>query len=189
MKNTGYYLFSLNRQSNDNAMLTKEYIEKYFLTEKNDGLVLIIAGALAVAVAIFLLVKGQENFSRGVAVILIISAIWQMIIGYPGFMHSDAHRIEMVYAYDMNPAQLKNEELPRMVNKVKGIRIYRWIEVMLFLTGVLLIALYFSREDKALWLGIGVGLTLQAMVLFIMDLYAGRRADEYLFYLKTFVAR
>ncbi len=170
-------------------MLTKEYIEKYFLTEKQDGLVMMIAGLIAIALAVFLLVKGNDSFSKGVCIILVITGICQMMMGYPGFMHSDAYRTDMVYAYDMNPNLLKDEELPRIEKTIMSIRNYRIIEASLFLIGIGLIVVFFSNEEKALWYGIGLGLSLQAMVIFIMDHFAAKRAEQYWFYLKTFVAR
>ncbi len=169
-------------------MLTKEYIEKYFLTEKQDGLMMMIAGLIVIALAIFLLIKGNDSFSKGVSIILVVTGIWQMIMGYPAFMHSDAYRIDIVYAYDMNPHILKNEELPRVEKTTKSLRNYRILEASLFLVGVALAIIFFSNEEKAIWYGIGLGLALQAMVIFIMDHFAAKRAEEYWFYLKTFVA-
>lgn len=170
-------------------MLTKEYIEKYFLTEKQDGMMMMIAGLVAIALAIFLLIKGNDSFSKGVSIVLILTGIWQMMMGYPGFMHSDSHRTDMIYAYDMNPHVLKNEELPRVEKTIKSMRNYRILEACLFIIGAILIAIFFNNTEKAIWYGIGLGLSLQAMVIFIMDHFAAKRAEQYWFYLKTFVAR
>lgn len=170
-------------------MLTKEYIEKYFLTEKQDGLMLMIAGVVAIALAVFLLIKGQDDVSKGISIVLIASGIWQMMMGYPGFMHSDAHRIEMVYAYDMNPEQLRAEEMPRIEKVLKSFRNYRIMEFSIFLIGLALIFIFFFNEEKQLWYGVGLGLSLQSFVVFILDYYAGKRTEEYLLYLKTFVVR
>jgi len=168
-------------------MLTKEYIEKYFATEKQDGMMLIIAGIIAIALAIFLLIKGQDLFNRGVGIILIATGIWQMMMGYPGFMHSDAHRVDMVYAFDMNPGQLRSDELPRMERVLKSMRNYRIIEAVMFFIGLILVFIFFSNEERQLWYGVGLGLALQFMVVFIMDYYSGKRAEEYLMLLKTFI--
>ncbi len=170
-------------------MLTKEFIDKYFLTEKQDGLMMIIAGFVAIALAVFLLVKGNDNFSKGVCIILAVTGICQMMMGYPGFMHSDAHRADMIYAYDMNPHVLKNEELPRVEKTMRSIRNYRILEACLFLVGIALVMIFFTNEEKQLWYGIGLGLALQMLVVFIMDHFAAKRAEQYWFYLKTFVAR
>lgn len=168
-------------------MLTKEYIEKYFLTEKQDGMMLIIAGGIAIALALFMLIKGNDSFSKGVCIILALTGIWQMVMGYPGFIHSDAHRIEMVYAYDMNPPKLKNEEMPRMERVIKSLRNSRIIEACFFFAGLVLVFLFFSNEERAIWYGIGLGLAIQAFVIFIMDQFAAKRAEQYWFYLKTFI--
>jgi len=150
---------------------------------------LIIAGIIAIALAIFLLIKGQDDFYKGISIVLIGTGIWQMMIGYPGFMHSDAHRMGIVYAYDMNPNMLKEEELPRLEKSIKSIRNYKILELCFFLIGLILIIIFFSNEQRILWYGIGLGLSLQMMVMFIMDYFSGKRAEEYFFYLKTFIVR
>lgn len=170
-------------------MLTKEYIEKFFLTEKHDGIVMIIAGMIALALAIFFFVKGEQGMLKGVSIVLAITGAMQIAMGYPGFMHSDNHRVEMIYAFDMNPTQLKNEELPRMEKSIKSIRTYRIIELTAFFCGLVLVAIFITKPDRAIWFGVGLGLALQAFVIFFMDQAYAKRAEQYWFYLKTFVAR
>ncbi len=169
-------------------MLTKEFIEKYFLTEKQDGLMLMIAGTIAIGLAIFLLLKGSDSFSKGASISLIVTGLWQITAGYPGFMHSDAHRIEMIYAYDMNPSLLKNEETQRVNNVLKRMRMARIVEVVLFVIGGILCTVFFRQPERYLFFGIGAGLSLQVLLIFILDFFASRRTEQYWFYLKTFVA-
>jgi hypothetical protein len=166
-------------------MLTKEFIEKYFLTEKQDGLMLLISGGIAIALATFLLIKGSESFGKGLALVLILTSIWQILIGYPALMHTDNHRIEMVYAYDMNPPRLKTEESQRIESRIKTMKYMRAVESTLFLAGALLIIFCYRHPERQLWFGVGLGLVLQMLVLFIMDHNAAKRAEQYWFYIKT----
>jgi hypothetical protein len=166
-------------------MLTKEFIEKYFLTEKQDGLMLLISGGIAIALAAFLLIKGSENFGKGLAIVLILTSIWQILIGYPALMHSDSHRMDMVYAYDMNPTLLKTAESNRVESRIKTLKYMRAVEATLFLAGALLIILFYRHPERQLWFGVGLGLVLQMLVLFIMDHNAAKRAEQYWFYIKT----
>jgi high-affinity Fe2+/Pb2+ permease len=55
----------------------------------------------------------------------------------------------------------------------------------LFLAGALLIIFCYRHPERQLWFGVGLGLVLQMLVLFIMDHNAAKRAEQYWFYIKT----
>ncbi|HEY8403404.1 MAG TPA: hypothetical protein VIK71_02210 [Flavobacteriales bacterium] len=166
-------------------MLTKEFIERYFLTEKQDGLMFLISAVIAIGLATFLFIKGTEGFGKGLSIVLVATSIWQLLIGYPALMHSDSHRVDMVYAYDMNPQLLKTAESQRLENRLKTLKYMRAIEATLFVAGVLLVVFNFPNPEAQLWFGIGLGLVFQMLVLFIMDHNAAKRAEQYWFYIRT----
>ena len=100
-------------------MLTKSDIEKYFIAEKQESLLFLIIGIIAIICAIVFILFLKNNFWRGAAVPLIIVGLIQCIVGFTVYNRSDKDRASNVYAFDMNPQQLKQKELPRMkaVNK------------------------------------------------------------------------
>ncbi len=99
-------------------MLTKTDIEKYFIAEKQESLVFLVIGMVAVLLALDFLFCDKIARLPGAALPLLILGLIQAVAGYSVYVRSDDQRISQVYAYDMNPDQLKTIELTRM-RKVK----------------------------------------------------------------------
>lgn len=164
-------------------MLTKAGIEQYFLSEKNAGLMLMIAGAVAIIVAVVFLVFIKANMYKGIAVPLVILGIAQLVMGYAPYSKSDKHRIDNVYAFDMNPGRLNTEELPRMQKMTGSVKLFLGIEIAALALGIILILT--NRHDantisaKGLWLGIGIGLAVQSLIFFSVDLFVLKNAKRY----------
>jgi hypothetical protein len=66
---------------------------------------------------------------------LLIFGLLEAIAGYTIYNRSDKQRIDNVYAFDMNPGELKNNEFPRMQKVVKNFVIYRTVQVALLVLG------------------------------------------------------
>lgn len=175
------------------TMLTKTDIEQYFLSEKNISLFLLIAGAAAIIAAIVFLIFVKTNLYKGIAIPLIILGIAQIIMGYSAYSKSDKHRIDNVYAFDMNPGKLKNEELPRMQKMQGSVKLFLGVELAVLVAGIVLILA--NKNDpggiasKALWLGIGIGLCIQALIFFSVDLFVLKNANRYTAGLEQFVKK
>ncbi|NII24764.1 hypothetical protein HB364_06730 [Pseudoflavitalea sp. X16] len=167
-------------------MLTKADIEKYFLAEKQVGLIFIIIGALAIAFAFVFFFVLRNNFYKGAAIPLLLIGLIELTIGFVVYKRSDGDRVRNVYAYDMNPQELKEQELPRMQKVNKGFTIYKWVEMVLIITGIILIGIYRSRPEKAFWFGLGVALTIQALLMLGADYFAEKRAKDYTSKLQAF---
>ncbi|HTE12759.1 MAG TPA: hypothetical protein VK645_17390 [Chitinophagaceae bacterium] len=160
-------------------MFSKQDIEKYFLAEKQLGLSFIIIGAIAIVLAIVFFFLLKTPFYKGAAIPLLIIGLIQLVASITIYKKSDADRIRNVYAYDMNPVRIKNEELPRMKTVIKNFAIIKWVEIALVVTGLLMIFYYRADADKAFWYGLGLTLTIQALVMLIADYAAERRALQY----------
>lgn len=169
-----------------NAMLTKTDIEKYFIAEKQESLVFLVIGLAAIGLALIFYFMMKTQVCRGAAVPLLILGLVQAIAGYTVYIRSDDQRISQVYAYDMNPDQLKTVELTRMRKVKMNFLIYRWIEIGAFITGIALIVLFRNPAGKSFWLGFGITLTLMAAGLFIADFIAEKRAVGYVEQLESF---
>ena len=168
-------------------MLTKADIEKFFLAEKQAGLIMLIIGIIAVVVAIIFFFKG--NFYKGAAIPLLLIGFFEVFTGYGIYKRSDEHRIKSVYAYDMNPGELQSKELPGMQKALKGIETFRWIELGLLVVGLALVLVYRSHPDKSFWYGLGMGLAIQSLIMFVMETQAQKNVKNYTQQLGTFVAK
>ena len=85
----------------------------------------------------------------------------------------------MVYALDMNPTKLVQEELPRMQRVNKKFIVYRWVEILLLLTGIVLAIVFHASDDRRFIRGLGIALAVQAALMLGADFFAERRAIAY----------
>ena len=176
-------------------MLTKADIEQYFIAEKNAAVLFLILGAAAVLIAVGFFIFLKSPVYKGAAWPLIILGALQMGVGYTIYARSDKQRIDIVYAYDMNPGKLKTEELPRMEKAIKGITIFLALEFVLLAAGVLLIwanRLFFVNMQpggSAFWVGIGVVFIIQSLLLSGADYVAYKRGKEYAVKLQQFISK
>lgn len=165
-------------------MLTPVDIERYFTGEKQESILFVLIGLLAVAGALAALIILKTPFWKGFAIPCIAIGLLLGIVGWTVYQRSDNDRIRNVYAYSMNPAQLKNEEIPRMEQVMKNFRIYRYIEITLLVAG-LMAGWYFSDSNRPMFRGMGWGFVLMAFVALSADFFAERRGAVYLGGLKT----
>ena len=177
----------------DFFMLTKTDIEQYFIAEKNAGLFFLVAGIVAIALAILLLVFLKGNVCKGLAWPLIVLGLLQAIVGYSVYSGSDKQRIDNIYAFDMNPGKLKTAELPRMQKAVKAITVFLVLELLAFIAGIVL--LWMNRRflsgtlfsSGTIGLGVGLALVFQSLLMAAADFAAYRRSVQYTGQLQSFV--
>lgn len=167
-------------------MLTKTDIEKYFMAEKQVGLIFFIIGIIAVVLALVFFLAFRTNFYKGAAIPLLLVGLIELIVGLTVFRRSDEDRVKNVYAYGMNPQELKEKELPRMQKVTRSFAIYKWAEISFIIAGIVLIILYRTRHDKAFWFGLGIALVIQSLLMLSADYFAEKRAKEYTSKLQAF---
>ena len=160
-------------------MFTKADIEKYFIAEKQESLLFVIIGAVAIIIALIGLFYWKTQFWKGASIPLILIALIQIIIGYTVYARSDKQRTDIVYAFDMDPSKLQNEELPRMQEVNKNFVTYRWTEIILIIAGIVLAVVYKSNSDKQFIVGIGIALTIEATLMLGADFIAEKRVVIY----------
>lgn len=174
-------------------MLTKADIEQFYFAEKNTGLFLLIAGAVAIIAAIAFLIFSKANLYKGIAVPLIVLGIAQVIMGYSAYSKSDKLRIDNVYAFDMNPDKLKNTELPRLQKMIGSVKLFLGIELAVLVAGIIIILTNKSGAaniaSKTLWQGIGIGLLIQSLIFFSVDLFVLKSVKGYTSGLELFVKK
>lgn len=176
-------------------MFSKTDIEQYFIAEKNAGLFFLIAGIVAIVIAIALFIFLKSNLYKGLAWAFIVLGLIQAIVGYTIFNRSDKQRTDNVYAFDMNPGKLKTVELPRMQKVVKSITFFLWLELLTLIIGIILIWMYrrfLTGSDFSaapLWLGVGLALVIQSILMAAADLSAYKRSAKYSLQLENFVRK
>lgn len=166
-------------------MFSKTEIEKYFLAEKQESLLFIIVGIIAVILAFVFFFGIKTNFYKGAAVPLLTVGLLLGVIGYTVYARSDADRKRNVYAYDMNLGEIKDKEIPRMEKVMKNFVICRYVEICLAMAGIILVCYFNNKEAQFFWKGVGLTLVIMALLALAADYFAEKRGHDYLDGLKT----
>lgn len=139
----------------------------------------LIIGIIAIGLAVYFFFIHKGSLQKGLAIPLLLIGLIQSVVGYTVYARSDKQRVDTIYAYDMNPGKLKQEELPRMQVVNKKFVTYRWIEIALLITGVVLIFLFRNQPDKSFLYGVGIALAIQSALMLGADYFAESRAKVY----------
>ena len=170
-------------------MFTKTDIEKYFTAEKSESLLFVIIGTAAIIAAVVFFFFLKTNFCKGAAIPLLAVGLLLAVVGFTVYKRSDSDRIGNVYAYDLKPAELKDREIPRMKTVMKNFIIYRWVEIVLVVCGLALIYFFRSNPTQAFWFGIGLTLSIQAIIMLVADQAAETRAKLYTKGMEQFIGK
>lgn len=170
-------------------MFSKTDIEQYFVAEKNESLVFLCIGIVSVIAALLGWFLMKHAVWKGAAVPMLIVGLLLSIVGYTVYQRSDADRIRNVYAYDMNPSQIKNDEIPRMQAVMKNFVIYRYTEIFLLVTGIGLAVYFYGNTLQSFWKGFGIALAVLALIALVADHFAEKRGKVYLDGLISFISK
>jgi hypothetical protein len=168
-------------------MFTRTDIEKYFIAEKQESLLFLVIGIIAIILAVAFHFFTRPAAYKGAAIPLFLIGIIQIVVGFTVYDRSDADRIRNVYAYDMNPDQLRQEELPRMEKVAGNFVLYRWMEIAFAAAGIILIIKMGGKKGNSFWYGFGIALMIQAFLMLGADYFAERRAKKYTLGIKAFL--
>lgn len=161
-------------------MFTKAQAEAYFIAEKQESLLFVIIGIVAIVVGILFLVMMKTPLYKGIVIPIIAIGLIQCVVGYTVYARSDAQRKDIVYKMDLNPGAIKDVEIPRMEAVMKNFTIYRWVEIVLLIAGIALLVVYKNNEAKQLLFGVGIGLAIQSAIMLGADYFAEKRGGDYL---------
>jgi hypothetical protein len=173
-------------------MFTKKNIEDYFVAEKKGGKLFIVLGLMAIVAGLILFFVGKTSFYKGAATPPFVIGVIMLATGYTVYKRSDEDRKRNVYNYDMNPAELRNKELPRMQKVMKRFASYRWAEIFLAIFGMALFFRFYivCEGDTCRFSffrkGMGLTLTIMSLMALAADYFAEKRARVYLKGLESF---
>ena len=150
-------------------------MSSYFAAEKQESLIFIAVGLLAIGISVWLWMNGHRL--KSMAYPLVAIALMQMVVGASVYLRTDTQLSTLSVQLRADPAALKAEETTRMQTVMKNFSIYKAVEMVLLIVGVGMIA-FLQRHDMAA--GIGVGLVLQAAFTLTLDIFAEARGADYL---------
>lgn len=147
----------------------------YFAAEKQESVIFISVGILAIAVSIWLWINGHRL--KSMAYPLVIIGLMQMAVGSTIFFRTDSQVSALSTQLQQNPITMRVEESARMEAVMKNFSIYKAIEMILLITGVGII-IFLQQKDVAA--GIGIGLILQSAITLTLDIFAEARSADYM---------
>lgn len=168
-------------------MFSKTNIEQYFSAEKEGSLFFLSVGIVAVIAALIIFFVLKTPFYKGAAIPMIIVGLIAGGIGFTIYKRSDDDRIRNVYAYDLNPDELKQKEYPRMQKVMKSFKAIIVAEVVLLATAIFLFFYFRTNPAQQFWSGVGAGLFIMTVAALLLDVSAQSRASVYTKGLESFV--
>ena len=159
------------------------FIYKYFIAEKQENLLFLVVGIIAIILAVvcWFFIKSNPSFFKGAAIPLLAIGLMQTVVGYTVYNRSDKQKADVSYNIGMEPAAyVKQTEMPRMKKVMQSFVIYRWVEIAFIVTGFILIFLFRSNPGKTFWYGFGLALAIQAVIMLGADYFAEQRGKVYI---------
>lgn len=154
-----------------------DFIKSYFTAEKNESLIFIAFGILTIGFSLYAIVKWGDSFYKGFAVPAILIGIIQLVVGGTVYFRTDKQILQLETLYQQDKAAFAKAETPRMETVMKNFSLYKKVEVVFVVIGILLIFLAPARE---FWVGVGAGMLLQGALMLTADIFAERRGNEYI---------
>jgi hypothetical protein len=158
-----------------------EQISKYFNAEKNESLLFVVVGLVAILLSAYFFIKIKQPFYSGMAYPLILIALVQLTVGGSVYFRSpkDIARVNQIMQTEV--AKIQTEEIPRVELIMKKFVLYRWFEIACMLVGMLM---FFYFQPLTMLKGLGLGLAIQASFMLLLDYFAESRGKVYLDYLQ-----
>lgn len=156
-----------------------QFIEEYFTQEKNLSILFIVCGIISIVIAALFFAIIKYTLYKGVAIIFFILGLIQLSVGNFVFSQTNSNITRVTSAFTSQNNFDKNVEIERMRHVVLNLSIFRFSEIIFLLIGIGLI-IFCKRPTQQFWKGIGLGLAIQACLLFTLDFIAHRNAEVYL---------
>ncbi|MEZ4947701.1 MAG: hypothetical protein R2804_19370 [Cyclobacteriaceae bacterium] len=159
-------------------------VEKYFNAERWNCVGGIGIGLVAIAFALYYLLKVKEPYYTGMAWSLLVLGLFFLIVCVGVFIRSPKDIVRVTEYVEARSPLLQTEELPRMEKVMKSFRVIMVVEIALM---VLSLALIFFAPLSPAWKGAFTGILIMAALLLCFDYLADKRGQVYFDYLKGVV--
>lgn len=158
-------------------------VVRYFSGEKAESYLFVCMSIATLLLACYFLLGLKTPFWKGAAIPFIVVAFLEMVVGITITMRSpkDIARVENHIA--RQPERIITEEIPRMETVMRNFVIFRYVEILLVICGLILM---YAAGISPFWRGVGFGLFVQAGIVLCLDYFAETRGAVYLDYLRTF---
>jgi len=160
-----------------------EPLYTYFKEEKTESLWFILIGIVSILFSIWLFLKFKEGFYRGLIIPVLLISLIQLTVGTSVYIRTDKQIENLIDRFKDDKPTARSEENIRMEAVMKNFKIYKWIEILFILSGVLLLIFI---TDKPYWSGIGTGLLIEGTFMIVLDVIAEMRGVRYLEWLQQF---
>ena len=158
-----------------------ETIATYFSAERDESMLFMAVGALALAASAYFLLVLRKPFFNGLAFTLSVVAALQIIVGITIYQRSPLDTARVQQMVQSAPQQIKSEEVPRMQKVILNFKIYLGVELSLLVLSILVLLLLSS--PGTIIRGAAMGLAIQAVFTAVLDLAAMQRGGAYLTWL------
>lgn len=159
-----------------------EQITKYFMAEKHESVLFLLTGLAAIVFALYCWLIIKKPFYQGMAYPLVAVAVIQIVVGATVYRRSAEDILRVQRILSIEKAKVHTEEIPRMKVVMHNFQLYRKVEMILLVIGILL---YFSFPAFFFWKGMGLGLMIQSGIMLLLDYFAESRGKAYLEFLST----
>ena len=156
-------------------------VRTYFSGEKSEAALILLAGALCLAVASWLWFAVRQPFARGIAGALLLSAALGLGVGGSVYFRTDDQVRQLLELQARDPGRFAVEEGPRIRAVVRSFALYR----IGYAVAVLLALCCVFVLGRPVFHGVAVGLLVLAALGFTIDYYAEARAVDYVRALET----
>jgi hypothetical protein len=157
-----------------------ETIAAYFSAERDESMLFMAVGALALAASAYFLLVLRKPFFNGMAITLSVVAALQIIVGITIYQRSPLDTARVQQMVQSAPQKIKSEEVPRMLKVILNFKIYLGVELSLLVLSIVVLLL---SSPGTIIRGAAMGLAIQAVFTAVLDLAAMRRGDAYLTWL------
>ena len=154
-------------------------LRTYFKAEKQESLLFLGLGLLALLIGLGFVFCAEDARWRGMALPLMGIACIQLIVGGTVFFRTDRQVQELLTLLHSKPKDYQQIELQRMEKVNANFKIYRNVELLLLLLGLVFCFMGALGNWGKFILGSGIGLALQSGIMLVLDLFAEWRAGLY----------
>ena len=156
-----------------------QFIDAYFTDEKSLSSVFIAIGLISIVTAILFFTIIKYTLYRGISTVFLILGLIQLVVGVSVYSQTKSNLSRVTTALNNNNSSDKQLEIERTHHIISNLSYFKLSEILFLLIGVMLF-IFCKHSSQKFWKGIGLGLVIQASLLFILDFIAQNNAILYL---------